>query len=94
MRSFEEKLAELRTCFVVRALEERVLFQAALDTMHKPELRRLAHRLSGSAGTFGFAPISADAQAVEEAVDNNLPDVELRRLGAVLLDRLADLQVV
>jgi HPt (histidine-containing phosphotransfer) domain-containing protein len=94
MSSFEEKMAELRGRFLARAAEERVLLQAALEEMNKGELRRLAHGLSGSAGTFGFAPLSADAQAVEEAVDMGAPDPELQRLGSILLDRLANLQAV
>lgn len=93
MSSFEEKMAELRTRFLARAAEERVLIQTALVAMDKSELRRLSHGLSGSAGTFGFATLSEDAQAVEEAVDANAPDQELQRLGSILLDRLAKLQV-
>jgi len=58
---------------VKKGLEEKS--SDALDS-----LRRIAHTLKGSGGTYGFAEITAAAAAVEEAEDRDLPD----RIDALL----------
>ncbi|HEY0627096.1 MAG TPA: Hpt domain-containing protein [Allosphingosinicella sp.] len=89
MSAFDERMAQLRARFVVRAAEQREQLTAALMAGDRDEVRRLAHGLSGSAGVFGFPEISVDAQAVEEAVDEGASDEELKPLASKLLDRLA-----
>lgn len=37
------------------------------------EIRALAHRLAGTAGTLGFMPLSEAARVVEEALMDRLP---------------------
>lgn len=88
MSDFDERMAVLRARFVARAAEQRAQLAAALLAEDRDETRRLAHGLSGSAGVFGFPEISADAQALEEAVDEGADSEALKRLAALLLDRL------
>jgi HPt (histidine-containing phosphotransfer) domain-containing protein len=69
MTGMEERMAALRARFVERTRAEREELGAALGRMDLPEIRRLAHGLSGSAGIFGFPEISAAAAGLERAVD-------------------------
>lgn len=89
MSDFEERMAQLRERFLERAKDERAQLIAAATVGDRAEMRRLAHGLSGSAGVFGFPEIGLDAQALEEAVDAEAEEEELRRLCAVLTDRLS-----
>ena len=52
------------------------------------EIRRLVHRLAGTAGTFGFARLSETAQAVDELFTGGAPERALLqdRLSAVLAE--------
>ena len=88
MNDFDTRMAELRVRFAARAAGQRAELESALAAGHRDELRRLAHSLAGSAGIFGFPQISADARALEEAVDEGATMDELRRLAALLLERL------
>ena len=89
MSGFEEKMAQLRQRFLVRAEDERGQLIAAATAGDRSEMRRLAHGLSGSAGVFGFPEIGLDAQALEEAVDAGADEGEIRRLCSILTDALA-----
>ncbi|HEV2078566.1 MAG TPA: Hpt domain-containing protein [Allosphingosinicella sp.] len=89
MTGFEDKMAQLRERFLARAESDRAKLVAAATLDDRAELRRLAHGLSGSAAVFGFPDIGLDAQALEEAVDSDADEGELRRLCALLTDRLA-----
>ncbi|MBA3669161.1 MAG: Hpt domain-containing protein [Sphingomonas sp.] len=88
MSDFDDRMAQLRARFVFRAQCERTQFEAAMQSLDRVEMKRLAHGLAGSAGVFGFHTISLDAQAVEVAVDAAAKDDELRRLSSLLLRRL------
>lgn len=88
MSAFDERMAELRARFVIRAAEQRAQLAAALLASDLEEVRRLAHGLSGSAGVFGFPELSEGAQALEEAVDAGAEDAEVKRLAGALLERL------
>jgi len=88
MTGFDERMAQLRKRFVARAQEERAQLIAAATVGDRAEMRRVAHGLSGSAGVFGFPEIGLDAQALEEAVDSEADEGELRRLCSALTDRL------
>lgn len=88
MSEFDDRMAQLRARFVARAAEQRAQLVAALLAGDHDEMRRLAHGLSGSAGVFGFPEISADAQALEEAVDEGVEEEALKRLAGTLLERL------
>lgn len=53
------------------------------------ELRRIAHGLSGSGGTFGFPRVSDAAAVIDDAlIDRPATDTELERLIAALRDIL------
>jgi histidine phosphotransfer protein HptB len=49
-------------------------------------LRRLAHQLKGSAGSYGFDPISPCAGAVENAIRNGEPEESICEALDVLID--------
>jgi len=49
-------------------------------------LRRAAHQLKGSAGSYGFDPISPCAAVLEEAVRNGQPEQQVHRCTADLVD--------
>jgi PAS domain S-box-containing protein len=55
-----------------RELPERgATIRRAADAGDLEQLRRLAHQLKGAAGSYGFAPITAAAKVVEDAVKTN-----------------------
>ena len=85
MTDFDDRMAQLRVRFQVRAAEDRVRLAAALAAEDRAETRRLAHGLSGSGGVFGFAGLSSAAEAVEVAVDADCAWDEVEKLCAVLL---------
>ncbi len=61
--------AGLAARFRDRALADGTRLRAALAESDCAKVGAIAHALSGSAGTFGFAAISAHAEALESAVD-------------------------
>lgn len=67
MTAFDERLAGLRARFVARAAQDGVRLRDVADAGDLAEIRRIAHGLAGTAGTFGFPQISDAARAVEEA---------------------------
>jgi HPt (histidine-containing phosphotransfer) domain-containing protein len=86
--AFDERMTGLRARFCARAAAERMQIAAALASGDLPEVRRLAHGLSGSGGVFGFPELSADAEAVEIAVDEHREPGDLASLCERLLQRL------
>ena len=60
-----DPLAELRRRFLARAAEDLEQLRAAGDLA---EVRSLVHRLSGSAGVFGYAAASEAARVVDDAL--------------------------
>ena len=76
-------LAKVRERFVQQAPEERMALATALEADDRASLTQLAHRLKGSAGTFGFDAISAAAARLEHTLrEGGDPGVD-----AVGLDR-------
>jgi len=61
--------ASLAARFRIRALADGDRLRAALAASDRATVGAIAHALSGSAGTFGFAAISDHAAALELAVD-------------------------
>jgi len=61
-------LQAIRVRFIGAATGERRALAEARDRDDTAALRQLAHRLKGSAGTFGFAAVSAAAAALEHAL--------------------------
>lgn len=88
MTGFDERMAQLRARFQVRAAEDRERLAVALAAQDRAETRRLAHGLSGTGGVFGFAGLSSAAEAVELAVDADRAWDEIETLCAILLRAL------
>lgn len=61
--------ANLAARFRSRALADGDRLRAALAASDRATVGAIAHALSGSAGTFGFAAISSHAAALELAVE-------------------------
>ena len=64
----------------------RARLRAALAASDRAAIVAIAHGLSGSAGTFGFAAISRHAEALELAVEAG--DEQLDATSTVLLAAL------
>jgi len=84
----EDRMAALRQRFVDRCRDDL----AALEQGDGPERTiEIVHRLSGSAGIFGFSRISEVAEQTETALRDGTPNEELM---ARLLDALRAVQRV
>jgi HPt (histidine-containing phosphotransfer) domain-containing protein len=64
----EQMLAEARAQFAASLPAKAAAIQEHLARGAWEEARRAAHKLRGSAGTYGFAALSAVASEVEEAL--------------------------
>ncbi len=82
---FYEKLVER---FRLRARTDGHRLRAALDVSDSATLGAIAHGLSGTAGTFGFAEISALSAALEEVIDSGGPFGATAHRLLAALDRL------
>lgn len=78
--NFEGRLAALRTRFLDRATIEAAELEGIASSREagasgppQQQIRRIAHRLAGAAGTFGFAAIGARAAELEALV-SDVPD--------------------
>lgn len=82
-------MRELRAWYRNRLPTRIAALEAALDGVCRQEadavgaVRRVAHQLRGSGATYGFPEITETARAVEEAGEQDLPDL-LRALLAAL----------
>ncbi|GIX39199.1 MAG: hypothetical protein KatS3mg128_0248 [Silanimonas sp.] len=88
-----QALAAIRARFVAGAAGERARLAEAFQRQDFHALRQQAHRLKGSAGTFGFAAVSAAAAALETAVTDPdaVTDTDLATRVAALDSQLAAL---
>ena len=85
-------MAALRGRFVGRAAEERAaIAETCGERLDHDALRRRAHSIAGTAGLFGFDRIGDEAKALEDAIDNDLPDEEVRARATTLEASLAAL---
>lgn len=83
--------------FKARFRERCAVDLAALETLFRDgvrsggDLRRLAHGLAGSGGTFGFPAVSTAAAAVDDALAEDRPatDDQLAALIAVLRETVS-----
>ena len=69
-------LAEARIQYVAGLAAKVADLESLITRGAWDEARRAAHKLRGSAGTYGFAEVSAPAAAIEEALieSNGAPD--------------------
>lgn len=78
---FADRLAALRTRFIARAAEDRRIL-AELGPPFSPaareQVRLVAHRLAGAAGTFGYPAASEAAFTLEEVCETGEDDAALR----------------
>ena len=88
MSGFDKRMAGFRARFCARAAADRAQIATALASGDFDEVRRLAHGLSGSGGVFGFPEVSADAELVENAIDEGREPGELAILCELLMQRL------
>jgi HPt (histidine-containing phosphotransfer) domain-containing protein len=91
--SLADPLAQLKSRFIARSNDDLVSLRGHLDgaCLDAATLRFTVHRLSGAAGTFGYADISEAAGLAEDDLldhpDN--ADASLRRLVEAL-EKLVD----
>lgn len=69
MRDFATELAELRQRYVQSLPQKLDELAALLEAWRLPAARALAHRLRGTAGSYGVTAFGARAGAVEDAID-------------------------
>ena len=81
----EDRIAALRARFLARATDDLAMLRNADDET----AQYIAHRLAGSAGTFGFTSISQAAILLDEALDRSVEAAEIKRLRAALVSALA-----
>jgi len=79
-------LGEIIELFVNEMPDRVARLLNALDAGDWEVLRRSAHQLKGAAGSYGFHPISASAERLEDALRENEPSVEIRRTAHALVD--------
>lgn len=103
MAAFQEALARLRVDFIAQlparmALAQQWMAEAqAAPGADGPlaELHRFAHTMAGTAGSFGFQPVTVQARELEHELARvrNLSDRSAGDLGraATLLEQLAAL---
>jgi HPt (histidine-containing phosphotransfer) domain-containing protein len=71
-------LGEIVEMFVEEMPDRKAALLEQFDSSNRNGLRRTAHQLKGSAGSYGFAPISASAAELEQAVTEDEPEAEIR----------------
>ena len=70
------ELNDLKREFLDEAREKVSEMQSALESAPEQSLERityLAHQLKGAGGSYGYQRISADAAALEKALENRSP---------------------
>lgn len=88
MTDFEGRMAALRQRFVDEARSQMEQIEEALAAGNWPALRAVSHSLSGRAGMFGFPELGEAGQALEEAIDADLPEASRIALCRKLIDLL------
>ena len=83
-----DRLDELRQRFRDRAATHAVELEDALRTGDNACLTQIAHRLSGSGGTFGYPEIGRLAETVERAADTELSTTQLKCVVRALIEAI------
>jgi HPt (histidine-containing phosphotransfer) domain-containing protein len=79
-------MAELVTMFVSEMPERIAALQDAIGHSDLETLRKLAHQLKGSAGGYGFQPITESAAVVERSAKAPEPLEMIRKSADELID--------
>ncbi|HEY0629522.1 MAG TPA: Hpt domain-containing protein [Sphingomicrobium sp.] len=69
MTGWDDKMSGLRQRFIDRTAADRALLGDGIRR-DRGELELIAHRISGSAGMFGFVELGTAAEELEEAIRN------------------------
>ena len=85
--AFQAKLAKLRAGFIERLITDAAEFEMLAGRLLGPDadeedrqsVKRMAHRLAGASGTFGFQDLSQPAAAVEDLAGSGCTNAELGR---------------
>lgn len=86
----------LRKRYVSSFADKRVALEASLESLdagsaNEPAgLRGLAHKISGSAGMYGFDDLGQGARDVVHAIDGRSELALIRQLAHKLITQLAD----
>ena len=82
----DPEIADIVDMFVseIPGRVEKMLRQ--LNEKNWDELQRTAHQLKGSAGSYGFEPLSPSAHRVEQAIRNGEPEETIRQCVVELID--------
>ncbi len=88
MNDLQEKLRAVKQVFLARTREEYTTLRRhqQMRDLPRDELRRIIHRLSGSAGFFGYPDIGRMAGLIDEELADGAADdqIDLPRLLAAL----------
>jgi HPt (histidine-containing phosphotransfer) domain-containing protein len=82
--AFAALLEAERAAYAGRLTLRVAEFEKYLEAGRVDDARRAAHKLSGSAGTYGFQSLSEVAREIEETLDQG------RRVDALTLKRLRE----
>ncbi len=69
--SIASVLEQLRKEYIPDLQAEVAALAAAVDARNAVEVKRLAHRIAGSAGSYGFDEVTTAARVVEKALAAN-----------------------
>jgi HPt (histidine-containing phosphotransfer) domain-containing protein len=83
--SGDPDLAELVAMFVEEMPERVANLGGALEARDWERLGRFAHRLKGSAGSYGFPAVGRGAARVEDAIRSGLPEIQIKQAVDKLL---------
>jgi HPt (histidine-containing phosphotransfer) domain-containing protein len=79
-------MAELVEDYVMHLPERAAAISAACASEKLDDLRTLAHQVKGSAGGYGFTPITEQAAQVEALLHSNAELEEIRKQVDALID--------
>lgn len=82
------RMAELRSRFLGRVTEDRAAIEGAVGRGDYAVVRELAHRLAGTAPSFGLAEIGSAARHVDDLVQAGADESRLFEAARKLIDLL------
>lgn len=81
----EPDLQEIVALFVSELPDRVATVEQLLGTKNWDELRRIAHQMKGTAGSYGFQPITILAARLEDGLKQTRPFEDIQRLAADLI---------
>lgn len=83
--SIASVLETLRREYAPALRDDVAALTAAIEARDFPNARRIAHRVGGTAGSYGFETASTSARAIQNAIDTNQHDKIASALEALTL---------